>query len=421
MNTADIFSAKAHAENAQQSTFRAESLFSKRIGSVPTSFIREILKTTVQPDIISFAGGLPNPKFFPVEAFREAAHRVLSESNGRTALQYAQTEGYLPLREYIAARYKAVQGLDVKPEEILIVSGSQQGIDLVGKVFLNPGDVVAMERPGYLGAIQSFSMFQPSFAGVTLTSEGIDVDELEDLYDTRQVKMFSAIPNFQNPTGISYSEATRLRLAEALVGRETLVIEDDPYGDLRFAGARAKSLRAYFGDQCVLFGSFSKIAAPGFRLGWLVAAKPIMEKLVIAKQASDLHTNFVGQRIMYEYLVNNDLDAHIQRISSAYRAQCDAMLDAIKRHFPSEAVATKPEGGMFVWITMPESFSTVKFFDVAIRQKVAFVPGTPFYVDGGGANTMRLNYSCSDPATIEEGIKRLGALMKEILPQPVGV
>ncbi|MCU0426770.1 MAG: PLP-dependent aminotransferase family protein [Candidatus Kapabacteria bacterium] len=397
-------------------SFNPTSLFAERMSGVPTSFIREILKTTVQPDIISFAGGLPNPAFFPVEAFQAAADTVFSKS-GRNALQYATTEGYLPLREYIAARYKATQGLDIKPEEILITSGSQQGIDLVGKVLVNPGDTIALEKPGYLGAIQSFSVYQPNFQGVTLTNEGVDVDELEALYDKQAVKLFSAIPNFQNPTGISYTEETRLRVAEALMGRNTLVIEDDPYGDLRFFGARAKSLRAYFGDQCILFGSFSKIAAPGFRLGWVVAAKPIMEKLIIAKQATDLHTNFVGQRIMHEYLVNNDLDAHIQRIVAAYRSQCEAMTSAISRYFPAEAVATKPEGGMFVWITMPENFSTVKFFDEAIKQKVAFVPGVPFYVDGGGKNTMRLNYSCSNAEAIEEGIKRLGALMREMLPQ----
>jgi len=396
--------------------FNPTSLFAERMSGVPTSFIREILKTTVQPDIISFAGGLPNPALFPVEAFQRAADTVFSKS-GRNALQYAQTEGYLPLREYIANRYKQVQGLDIKPEEILITSGSQQGIDLVGKVLVNPGDTIAMESPGYLGAIQSLSVYQPKFEGITLNNDGVDVDELEALYDKKAVKLFSAIPNFQNPTGISYSESTRERVAEALVGRNTILIEDDPYGDLRFAGVRAKSLRAYFGDQCILFGSFSKIAAPGFRLGWVVAAKPLMEKLIIAKQATDLHTNFVGQRIMHEYLVTNDLDAHIRRITDAYKSQCEAMLGSIARHFPAEAVSTKPEGGMFVWVTMPEHFSTVKFFDAAIKQKVAFVPGVPFYVNGGGSNTMRLNYSCSDAATIEEGIKRLGTLMREMLPQ----
>ncbi|MCS6808717.1 MAG: PLP-dependent aminotransferase family protein [Bacteroidota bacterium] len=394
--------------------FQPEQLFAARMSGVPTSFIREILKTTIQPNVISFAGGLPNPSLFPVEAFREAADRVLSRG-GRTALQYAPTEGYLPLREYIAARYKAVQGLDISPEEILITSGSQQGIDLLGKVLINPCDAIAIEKPGYLGAIQALSVYQPRFCPVTLTDEGVDVDELEALYDHYNVKLFSAIPNFQNPTGISYTEETRKRLAEALIGRNTIVVEDDPYGDLRFFGTRAPSLRAYFGSQCVMLGSFSKIAAPGFRLGWIVAAKPIMEKLVIAKQATDLHTNFVGQCIMYEYLANNDLDVHIQRIVAVYREQCEAMTEAIQMHFPHEAIATKPEGGMFVWITMPENFSTVQFFNKAIRHNVAFVPGTPFYVGGGGENTMRLNYSCSDVSSIREGIRRLGRLLHEAM------
>ncbi len=396
--------------------FTPQSLFSERILGVPTSFIREILKVTVQPDIISFAGGLPNPEFFPVEAIQQASDTVLTK-DGKTALQYSTTEGYLPLREYISARYKSHQGLDIAPDEILITGGSQQAIDLVGKVFLNKGDVVAIEKPGYLGSIQSLSMYQPNFQGVNLTSEGVDVEELEALYDRTNPKMFCAIPNFQNPTGLSYTERTRERVAEALVGRNTIVIEDDPYGELRFAGTRSKSLKHYFGAQCVLFGSFSKIAAPGLRLGWVVAPKPMMEKFVIAKQASDLHTNFFAQRVMYQYLLDNDIDAHIKRISEAYGKQRDAMVQAIEEFFPAEARSTKPEGGMFVWITMPENFSALKFFDVAIKQKVAFVPGTPFFVDGSGANTMRLNYSGASPETIREGIARLGKLMEEFMPQ----
>ncbi|TAE31869.1 MAG: PLP-dependent aminotransferase family protein [Candidatus Kapaibacterium sp.] len=396
--------------------FTPHSLFSERILGVPTSFIREILKVTVQPDVISFAGGLPNPAFFPVEAIQNASDKVLT-NDGKTALQYSTTEGYLPLREYISARYKSQQGLDIAPDEILITGGSQQAIDLVGKVFLNKGDVVAIEKPGYLGAIQSLSMYQPNFHGVNLTNDGVDVEELENLYDRMNPKMFCAIPNFQNPTGLSYTERTRERVAEALVGRNTIVIEDDPYGELRFAGTRAKSLKYYFGAQCVLFGSFSKIAAPGLRLGWVVAEKSLMEKFVIAKQASDLHTNFFAQRVMYQYLLDNDIDAHIKRISDAYGKQRDAMVQAIEEFFPSEARSTKPEGGMFVWVTMPENFSALKFFDVAIKQKVAFVPGTPFFVDGSGTNTMRLNYSGASPETIREGIMRLGKLMEEFMPQ----
>jgi 2-aminoadipate transaminase len=398
--------------------FTPQSLFSERILGVPTSFIREILKVTVQPDIISFAGGLPNPEFFPVEAVKNATDKVLTK-DGKTALQYSTTEGYLPLREYISARYKAKQGLDIAPDEILITSGSQQAIDLVGKVFVNPGDVVAIEKPGYLGAIQSLSVFQPRFEGVQLTDEGVDVEELESLYDRMNPKMFAAIPNFQNPTGISYTERTRERVAEALVGRNTLVIEDDPYGELRFAGTPAKSLKSYFGAQCVLFGSFSKVVAPGLRLGWLVAAKPMMEKFIIAKQASDLHTNFFAQRVMHQYLMDNDIDTHIQRIREGYSKQRDTMVRAIEQYFPAEARSTKPEGGMFVWITLPETFSAMKFFDLAIRQKVAFVPGTPFFVDGGGDNTMRLNYSSASPDIITEGIKRLGMLMEEFMPATV--
>jgi 2-aminoadipate transaminase len=398
-------------------SFAPNELIAKRMANVPTSFIREILKVTAQPDIISFAGGLPNAALFPVDAMKAAADKVLT-ADGRTVLQYAPTEGYMPLREYIAARYNQTQDLDIKAEEVLITSGSQQGIDLVGKVLLNPRDVVALEKPGYLGAIQSLSVYEPRFESVRLTDDGVDTLELESLYDRMDaagtpVKMFAAIPNFQNPTGLSYTGRTRELVAEALVGRNTVVIEDDPYGDLRFFGSREKSLKAYFGDQCVLFGSFSKVSAPGLRLGWLVAAKPFMEKFIIAKQATDLHTNYFAQRVMFQYLLDNDLDAHIRTITSAYQVQRDIMMRAIEQHFPAEARPTKPEGGMFVWVTMPETFSTVQFFDTAIKEKVAFVPGTPFYVDGGGSNTMRLNYTCASEAMINEGVHRLGTLMHE--------
>jgi 2-aminoadipate transaminase len=395
-------------------TFQPSQLFASRMSSVPTSFIREILKVTVRPEIISFAGGLPNPKFFPVEAIKAATDKVLS-SDGRATLQYSTTEGYLPLREYIAARYKQTQGLTISPDEVLIVSGSQQAIDLLGKVFLNKGDALAIEKPGYLGSIQSFSVYEPSFHGVTLTEEGVDTDELARVYEQYRPKVFSAIPNFQNPSGLSYTAATRERVADIVERYNTVIVEDDPYGDLRFRGQRLPSLKHFAGEQAILMGSFSKIVAPGLRLGWIVAPKPIMEKLVIVKQATDLHTNYFAQRVMHQYLTDNNIDTHIASICEAYGAQCDAMLEAVREFFPSEVRVTRPDGGMFLWATLPDGCSSMDLFDRAIKENVAFVPGTPFYVDGGGANTMRLNYSNADAETLREGVRRMGAILEEFL------
>jgi 2-aminoadipate transaminase len=399
------------------SALNPASLFASRIGVIPASFIREILKTTVRPEVISFAGGLPNPKFFPVDAINTATDKVL-RADGRAALQYSTTEGYLPLREYIAARYKRVQGLTISPDEILIVSGSQQALDLLGKVFVNKGDDVAIEKPGYLGAIQSLTAYEPTFHGVTLTDEGVDTDELASVYAAHKPKMFCAIPNFQNPSGLSYTAETRERVADVAERYNTVVVEDDPYGDLRFSGDRKPSLRHYLGERAILMGSFSKIVAPGLRLGWIVASKPIMEKLVIVKQASDLHTNTFAQRVMHQYLLDNDLDTHITSICRSYGEQCDAMLSALGEYFPAEIRYTKPEGGMFVWATLPDGCSSMELFDLALAQNVAFVPGVPFYVDGSGANTLRLNYSSAGADTIHEGVRRMGAVLEEMLGVP---
>ncbi len=401
-------------------TFQPAALFAERMSIIPTSFIREILKVAARPEIISFAGGLPNPKFFPVDAIKAAADKVLTQ-DGRGTLQYTTTEGYQPLREYIAARYKQKQGLTISPDEILITNGSQQAIDLLGKIFVDKGNKILLELPGYLGTIQSFSAYQPDFGGVRLNEDGVDTEQLAHLYAKhRDIKLFSAIPNFQNPSGTSYSTEVRERVADVLESYNTVVIEDDPYGDLRFIGTRQPSLKHYLGEKAVMMGSFSKTVAPGLRLGWIVATKPIMEKLVVVKQAADLHSNYFAQRVMHQYLIDNDVDAHIATICKAYGEQRDAMLTAIEEFFPSEVRVTKPEGGMFLWATLPEGVVSMDLFDKAIKQNVAFVPGKPFYVEaddyrGGGENTMRLNFSNADAATIREGIKRLGVVMEEML------
>ena len=390
--------------------------YAQRMNGVPRSFVREILKVTEDPQVISFAGGLPNPRYFPVREIAQAAGEVLSRPDD-CGLQYGTTEGYLPLREYIAQRYRDQMALAVSAEEILVINGSQQGLDLVGKVFIDRGAAVAIEQPAYLGAIQAFSVYEPQFHAVPLREDGVDVDHLESLLETHRVRLFHTVINFQNPSGITYSLPKRRRLAEVLGRHETFLVEDDPYGQLRFAGAPAPSMRTWLEGNTVLLGSFSKTVAPGLRLGWICAPRPIMDKLVVAKQASDLHSNSLCQRIVHQYLTNHNLDEHIATIVAAYRRQRDAMVQAIESHFPPEVTFTRPQGGMFLWATLPAGLSALDLFERAAAQKVAFVPGTPFFTDGGGVRNMRLNFSNAPEDQIEEGIRRLGTIMKQSLTQ----
>jgi 2-aminoadipate transaminase len=386
-------------------------LFADRMGCVHRSFVREILKVTENPEIISFAGGLPNPRYFPVKEVAQAAQKVLSEC-GEAALQYSTTEGYHPLREMIAQRYARL-GLKVSASEILITNGSQQGLDLLSKIFLNKGDGVILERPTYLAAIQSFGFFEPKFHSIPLQEDGVDPEALEKALLKDDAKLFYSIPNFQNPTGITYSQDKLEAVAERMRDSSTVFIEDNPYGELRFMGEDRPSMRSFLGESAVLLGSFSKIIAPGVRLGWVCACEEIMEKLIIAKQASDLHSNYLCQRIIHQYLKDNDIERHIAKIRKAYREQRDFMVATMQETFPEGVGFTKPEGGMFLWATLPESMSSLDLFHRAIKEKVAFVPGQAFYADGGGSNTMRLNYSNSDKERIFEGITRLGKVIKE--------
>jgi 2-aminoadipate transaminase len=389
--------------------------FADRMSTVHRSFIREILKVTEDASIISFAGGLPNPELFPVADLEAAAVKVMRES-GPQSMQYSTTEGFQPLRQYIADRYMEKKGIKVDADEILITSGSQQCLDLLGKVFLNAGDNVVIERPGYLGAIQSFSVFESNFFTVGLEEDGPDLSELERVLDENEAKMFYAVTNFQNPSGLTYSAAKRQGVADILKGRDILFVEDDPYGELRFMGDFEKPVvRGYLEENGILLGSFSKVAAPGFRLGWMVCGGEMRDKLIIAKQASDLHTSTFAQRVMHQYVTDNPLDNHIEKIRERYGNQRAAMVRAIEEYFPAEAKVTRPEGGMFLWVTLPEGMSSMDLFDEAIKNKVAFVPGRPFYVDGSGENTFRLNFSNSDEEHIVEGIKRLGAGIKDFL------
>ena len=390
------------------------NLFADRMAKTHKSFIREILKVTEDPRVISFAGGLPNPNTFPVQELAEASKKVLAE-DGENVLQYSTTEGYLPLREYIADRYLKRKGLHISADEILITNGSQQGLDLIGKVFLNKGDRVAIERPGYLGALQAFAVYEPIFEPVSLLDDGIDIDLFEKAVSSGGIKLFHAVINFQNPSGVTYSKEKRTKLADICRGRNMVLVEDDPYGDLRFMGEDLPSMRSCLEDNVVLLGSFSKIVSPGLRLGWISAKKDVMEKIVIAKQASDLHSSYFSQRIVFQYLTDHDIDKHILKIREIYKKQRDLMVSMIEKLFPEEIKFTRPEGGMFLWVTLPERLSSLDLFELAKKDNVAFVPGKAFYVDGGGNNTLRLNFSNSDEEKIVEGIKRLAKVIKKLL------
>ena len=389
-------------------------LFANRMKVVPASFIREILKLTQNPEIISFAGGLPNPDFFPVKEISDAAVKVLA-ADGRNVLQYSTTEGHLPLREFICKRYKEKKGLDVTPDEILITSGSQQAIALLCKTFLNKGEVVVMERPGYLGAIQAISFYEPDFKSVTLDDDGIDTYELERVYKSSRVKLYYSVANFQNPTGTTYSLDKRKEVAAILSRHNSIFIEDDPYYDLRFAGEYLPSIKSFHAENVILTGSFSKVVSPSFRIGWICAQKDLMEKIVISKQAADLHSSSFGQRVLYQYLVDNNVDKHIEKIIDRYSKQKDAMLESIKKHFPEGVTFTRPDGGLFVWARLPQNLSCRDLLHLALKENVAFVPGDTFFIGGGGMNTMRLNFTNSDENRIEEGIKKLAIAIKQLL------
>ncbi|MDD4482950.1 MAG: PLP-dependent aminotransferase family protein [Methanoregula sp.] len=390
-----------------------EYAFAQRMQKTPKSFIREILKVTENPEIISFAGGLPNPELIDVDGIAQAAKEVF-EKDGRTALQYSTTEGYPALRRFIAERYKKRLGMEISPDEILITNGSQQCLDLIGKILVNPGDRVAIERPGYLGALQVFSLYEPVFVPIDLRNDGPDPEAFKAAICKESPKLFYCIPNSQNPSGITYSPEQRQVCAEILKGHRTIVVEDDAYGELQFSGTAYPPMKKLLPDQTILTGSFSKILSPGMRMGWVCAPKKIMEQLVIAKQASDLHSNYLSQRIASQYLETNDIDAHIKKIRAAYSMQRDCMVGALAGEMPAGITWTCPEGGMFVWVTLPAGISAMDVFSAALKEQVAVLPGIPFYVDGGGTDTLRLNFSNASPERIREGVRRLGKVIRSL-------
>ncbi|MCA1644064.1 MAG: PLP-dependent aminotransferase family protein [Chloroflexi bacterium] len=389
-----------------------QHLYADRTGGMRASDIREILKVTAQPEVISLAGGLPAPELFPVDEYRRAFEWIL-EADAATALQYGPSEGYRPLRTLLAERLSRF-GMPCGPDDLLVTNGSQQALDLMGKIFLNPGDAVLVEKPTYLGALQAFNQYQATYAIVPMDDQGMRVDEVERVLarqhsDGRPIKFIYALPNFQNPTGRSMSLERRQRLIEVANHFGVPIVEDDPYGELRYEGQALPSLKSLDADGSVIYlGTFSKILAPGFRLGWILASPELMEMLLHGKQPSDLHTGMAQQMATYEVAKGGFVDQHVERIKAFYRERRDVMLRSIEEHFPADAQYTRPAGGLFVWAELPRHIDTRALLLEAVQEKVAFVPGQGFHADGSGTNTMRLNFSNVPPDQLQEGIRRLG-------------
>jgi 2-aminoadipate transaminase len=372
--------------------------------------IREILKITEQPGIISLAGGLPAPQSFPVQAMREACSRVLAEAPAE-ALQYAASEGYGPLRDWVAAQL-GTQGLTVQPGQVLITSGSQQGLDLVAKVLVDAGSRVAVEAPTYLGALQAFAPYEPQFVAVDCDEQG---PVPEALAAARGSRFLYLLPNFQNPSGRSMGAARRLQVAEAAARAGLPLVEDNPYGDLWFDAPPPPPLSATAGAGAIYLGSFSKVLAPGLRLGYVVAPPALYPKLLQAKQAADLHTPGFNQRVAHEVIRNGFLDTHLPKVRALYRAQRDAMRAALDRHLPAGCRFNVPAGGMFFWVELPEGLDAVALLPRAVEAGMAFVPGAPFYCHAPRRNTLRLSFVTVSPPLIDQGVAALGRVLRHAL------
>jgi len=373
------------------------------------SFIREILKVVNSDTIISFAGGLPDPNFFPTKEIQEASMYV---SQDKTSMQYSNTEGDSELRRYILNRY--YKNCDFNEDNILITNGSQQALDLLGKLFIDNDDGVVIESPGYLGAIQAFSVYQPNFYAIELMEDGMQVEELKAAIE-KSPKLIYTVPQFQNPTGISYSLPVKKQILDAIKNKDIYLIEDNPYGELNYKQKTSDRFIDLNQNQVISLGSFSKIFAPSMRLGWVAAKTDIIEQLIMLKQAADLHTNYFCQSLLISYLKNQNINEHISRIKHSYQTRLKIMVDSLEEYMPVEVSYTKPDGGMFIWVTLPEYLDAFDILDKAKKNGVIFVPGSEFYIDGKGKNTMRLNFTNSTESEIREGINCLSNIIKEVL------
>ncbi len=393
------------------------NLFAKRAEGMKASEIREILKLTQQPDIISFAGGLPAPDLFPIREMKTISMEVL-DTMGVQALQYNPTEGYDPLRNQIISRM-ARQGMTVGIDQILITAGSQQGLDFSGKIFLNPGDLVLCESPSYLGAINAFKAYECNFLSIETDAEGMVLESLENaLKNESHVKMIYVIPDFQNPSGRTWSLARREGLIALANKYKVIVLEDNPYGELRYEGQALPSIKSMDTEGRVVYlGTFSKTFCPGLRIGWVAAEEPLISKYVMVKQGADLQTNSMSQRELSLFIERYNFDGHIEKLVDLYRGRRDLMVKAIQKHFPEAVKYDIPEGGLFIWVTVPESINTKTLMIEAVQNRVAYVPGDSFFPEGNIFNTMRLNFSNMAEPQIEEGISRLGALLNKAILQ----
>jgi 2-aminoadipate transaminase len=402
-----------------------QSHLAQRALRMTSSAIRELLKLTAEPDIISFAGGLPAPDLFPLREVEEACRYVLRQ-DGEQALQYSTTEGYLPLREYLA-RSMHKYGVPAVPGNVLLTHGSQQALDLIGKVFIDSGDYVITSRPTYLGAIQAWNAYGARYHTVNLDDDGMVVDEIEHAYEKvvqdagRPPKFIYVLPNFHNPAGTTLPLERRERLAEIATRLDLPVIEDDPYGQLRYEGDDVLPICTLIPERTIYLGTFSKTLTPGLRLGWIVCPEVLMRRFVLAKQGADLHTATFVQYVANDICQRGFLKPHVQRLCQVYKERRDTMLEALTEFWPEGCCWTHPQGGLFLWARVPESIDTAEFFHRAVAEKVAYVPGANFYPnEDGGSNAMRLNFSYCPPEQIVEGIRRLGLALKKELRQQTG-
>jgi 2-aminoadipate transaminase len=398
--------------------------FAHRTRTMKSSAIRDLLKLTQNPEIISFAGGLPANELFPVEQFKNACRHVL-DTNSYTALQYGATEGYLPLREMIARNLQRY-GIEASADNVLITSGSQQALDLVAKLLINEGDCVLVEAPTYLGALQAFNVFGAEYVSIPIDHDGIRTELMPEAFQCGPTFMY-LLPNFQNPGGVTMSLERRKEIVRLSNDHGIPIIEDDPYGQLRYNGDHVPPLFVldrenvrdddhYRFGNVIYLSTFSKLLAPGLRLGWIVAPPDVIAKLVQIKQGADLHTSTFTQLVAYEVAKDGFLDEHVKVIRKVYTERRDVMLDSLERYFPGEASWTRPDGGLFLWATLPEGMNCLELFRAAVENKVAFVPGPSFYTgENEGLRNLRLNFSSNDPKRITEGIRRLGETLKSQL------
>ena len=387
--------------------------FASRMNQLKASAIRELLALTAKPEIISFAGGLPAPELFPVEQMAKAAQAVMEE-NGQAALQYSSTEGYLPLRQQIVERMAAKNNIHTTVDNIIVTSGSQQGLDFSGRIFLDKDDVVLIESPSYLGALNAFKANEPRFIEVPTDEGGMIMEELEKILEKEdKVKMIYVIPDFQNPSSRTWSLERRQKFMEIINKYEIPVIEDNPYGELRFEGEAQPALKSLDTKGLVVFlGTFSKILAPGYRLGWICAEGEILDKYNFIAQAASLQASTIGQMETSKFIEMFDLDAHVAKIIDVYGKRRDLMYNTMLEEFPAEVKFAKPTGGLFLWVELPEYMNAAELAKECLKENVAYVPGEGFYPDGQVKNTFRMNYSCMPEDKIVEGIKRLAKVIK---------